>query len=164
MDLYIIRHGQAGHYGDAKWPDDTQRPLTEEGKQRLAEMVEKLVERGFGPRVVATSPLVRCRQSAEIVAEKVPVEVEVVELDELQPGSDLEALVEWTAKQPREVRQVAWVGHAPDVGRMAAELMGNRHGSIRFAKGSVAAMRFHGTPEIGHGELRWLLTAKMLGC
>ncbi|MBN2476794.1 MAG: histidine phosphatase family protein [Pirellulales bacterium] len=164
MDLFIIRHAQAGHYGSPQWKDDSKRPLTNDGERRFKQVVALLVERGFTPGVVATSPLVRCLQTARIVGELVPNDSKVVELDELCPGSDLQALMDWTAAQPRELRQVAWVGHAPDVGRMAAELIGNGGGDVRFAKGAVAAIRFHGTPEIGHGELRWLVTAKMLGC
>ena len=164
MDLYIIRHAQAGHFGDPRWPDDGQRPLTEEGKERFARVVERLVERGFAPGVIATSPMIRCLQTAQIVAEGLPDGGEVVELDELLPGSDLEALLKWTAERPAECRQVAWVGHAPDVGHMAVALTGNSQGWIRFAKGATASIRFHGQSEIGHGELRWLVTAKMLGC
>jgi len=164
MDLYLIRHAQAGHFGDPDWPDDGQRPLTEDGKKRFTKMVETLAERGFAPAAIASSPLVRCLQTAQIVAEAVPNQADVVEMDELLPGSDLEALMEWTAGQPPEVRQVAWVGHSPDIGRMAARIIGDSGGCIRFAKGAIAAVRFHGTPEIGHGELRWLITAKMLAC
>ncbi len=49
MDLYIVRHAWAGHFGDPQWPDDAQRPLTEEGKQRFARLVEKLAARDFAP-------------------------------------------------------------------------------------------------------------------
>lgn len=164
MDLYIIRHAWAGHYGDPEWPEDRLRPLTEEGKQRFAQMVTKLVKRGFTPGLVATSPLVRCRQTAEIVAGGVPGDPEVVELDDLMPGGKLKALLQWTAAQSRRHQQIAWVGHAPDVGRLAAELIGEADGWIRFAKGAAAALRFDGLPEIAGGELRWLVTAKVLGC
>lgn len=164
MDLYIIRHAWAGHYGDPQWPDDGQRPLTDEGQARFAEVVARLVERGFAPQLIATSPLVRCRQTARIAAEGLPDDPQVVELDELMPGSDLEALLRWTAKQAGEYDRIAWVGHAPDVGRLTAELIGEPDGWIRFAKGAVAAIRFEESPEPGQGELRWLVTAKLLGC
>ena len=164
MDLYIVRHAQAGHFGDPDWPDDARRPLTEEGKERFARVAEKLAERGCTPDVIATSPLLRCLQTAQLLADGLPRKPEIVELDELRPGCDLEALLQWTADQPPEYRQVAWVGHAPDVGRMASILIGDLEGFIRIAKGAVASIRFHGPPEIAHGELRWLVTAKMLGC
>ena len=163
MILYIIRHAWAGHFGDPAWPDDRRRPLTREGQERFAQVVRALVERGFAPEVVATSPLVRCRQTAERIVEGMDSRPELVELDELRPGSDLEGLVRWTAEQSERHSAVAWVGHAPDVGRLVAALIGQA-GWIRLAKGGVAAVHFYDTPEVGGGELRWLVTAKMLGC
>jgi phosphohistidine phosphatase SixA len=169
MKLYIVRHAWAGHFGDPEWPDDFQRPLSKQGSERFCRVVEKLVERGFAPEVVATSPLVRCRQTAERIVQGIDIvqgvdsRPELVELDELRPGSDLEALIRWTAEKSERHSAVAWVGHAPDVGRLTAALIGQA-GWIRLAKGGVAAIRFYDTPEIGGGELRWLVTAKMLGC
>ncbi|OHB72767.1 MAG: phosphohistidine phosphatase SixA [Planctomycetes bacterium RBG_13_63_9] len=164
MDLFIIRHAQAGRFGDPAWPDDSQRPLTDEGQRRFALMVETLAERGFAPEIIATSPAVRCRQTAEIVAQGVPDRPEVVELAALLPGNDLKALMDWTKQQSAQFRRIAWVGHAPDVGRLAAELIGDRATWIRFSKGAIAAIRFPGSAELGGGELRWLVTSKTLGC
>lgn len=164
MVVYIIRHAWAGHFGDPDWPDDGQRPLTDEGRERFARLVRKLAKRGFAPELIATSPLVRCRQTAEIVAQGVPGDPAVIERDELVPGSDLAGLLEWTSREAGDHHQVAWVGHAPDVGRLTASLIGESQGWVRFAKGAVAAIQFEGLPASGEGELRWLLTAKMLGC
>lgn len=164
MILYIIRHAWAGHYGDPAWPDDSQRPLTDEGRQRFARVVAELVKRGFAPQRIATSPLVRCRQTAEIVAEGLPDCPAVVPRDELVPGSDLKGLLRWTNREAGECEYLAWVGHAPDVGQLTAALIGDSQGWIRFAKGAVAAVRFPGRAAPGEGELRWLVTAKLLGC
>ena len=164
MDLYIVRHAWAGHFGDPQWPDDAQRPLTEEGKRRFARMVQCLAERDFAPQIVATSPLVRCRETAEILAAGVPAAPEVVERSELRPGGELPALLAWTGQQALRCQQIAWVGHAPDVDRLAAALIGQPEGNIHFSKAAVAAIRFEGEPEAGQGELRWLITPKLLGC
>jgi phosphohistidine phosphatase len=164
MDLFIIRHAWAGEFGDPVWPDDSQRPLTDEGRERFARMVAKLAARGVRPEVIATSPMVRCVETAKIVAEGVPGRPAVLPRDELLPGGDAEALRAWTAKQARHHGQVAWVGHAPDVGQLTAEMIGWSGGWIRFAKGTVAAIRFAGSPHSGPGELRWVVTAKVLGC
>ncbi len=138
--------------------------MTDDGTRRFAEFVDRLVERGCAPDVIATSPLLRCRQTADLLAEGQPHGPEVVELDELRPGCDLDALVQWTARQTPDHRQIAWVGHAPDVGQMAAALIGASDGWIRMAKGAAALIRFQDRAEIVRGELRWLVTAKMLGC
>jgi len=164
MDLTIIRHAWAGHYGDPQWPDDDLRPLSPEGKKRFARMVAKLAGKEFAPQIIATSPLVRCRQTADIVAEGVPGGPEVVELDALEPASELDELIGWTVRQAEDCDRVAWVGHAPDVGHLTAALIGQSRGWIRFAKGAVAAIRFDDQIAPGEGELRWLVTAKILGC
>ena len=128
-------------------------------------MAHQLGERGFSPEVVATSPLVRCRQTAEVVARAVPGSPEVVELGALAPSSDLEALLAWTnGPAAAEFDQVAWVGHAPDVGRLTATLIADARGWVRFAKGATAAIGFDRPLASGEGELRWLVTAKVLGC
>jgi phosphohistidine phosphatase len=163
MILYIIRHAWAEERSDA-WPDDAERPLSAEGKERFAKVVKQLADRGFAPQLIAVSPLARCRQTAEIVAKHAPGRPNVVHRSELSPGSDLEGMVRWTASQARDCEEVAWVGHAPDVGRMLAALLGDASSAIRFAKGAVAAVRFEGPPAVGEGELCWLVTAKVLGC
>jgi phosphohistidine phosphatase len=161
MIIYIVRHAWAYHHGDARWPDDSQRPLEVKGAKRFRRVVERLAEGGFDPAIVATSPYVRCRQTADIVAEHVSGSPEVVELDALKPGSDFEALVDWTRRQDGE--SVCWVGHAPDVGRLAAALVSDGDASLRFAKGATAAIGVDGTVGRESGELCWLATAKMLG-
>jgi phosphohistidine phosphatase len=164
MIVYIVRHAWAADRDDPKWPDDALRPLTEEGRERFAGIVKLLVGRDFAPEVVATSPLVRCRQTAEVISKHAPGKPKVVEREELAPGSDLEGIVQWTNREAGNRKQVAWVGHAPDVSDLAAALVGDSKGAIRFAKGGVAAIDFDGPVRPGAGELRWLLTAKVLGC
>jgi phosphohistidine phosphatase len=169
MDLYIIRHAWAGQYGDPDWPDDSQRPLTKKGRKRFAAMIGILINRGIAPSLIATSPMVRCRESAQILAEGLIERTEshnrpeLVEHRELLPHGDLNSLLDWTAQRAEKHRQIAWVGHAPDVGQITAALIGCSGGSIRFAKGAVAALRFDDSIEIGNADLRWLATAKIIG-
>jgi phosphohistidine phosphatase len=164
MIVYLVRHAWAEEQDAAQWPDDGQRPLTAEGRERFAEVVKALADRGLAPRLIATSPLVRCRQTADIMAKHVSDRPKIVERKELEPGSDLEGVLRWTCSQAADLEQVAWVCHAPDVGRMAAAMLGDEGAGIRFAKGAVAALRFDGPPETAAGELIWLVTAKILGC
>ena len=162
MKLFIVRHAWAAEHGDPRYPDDSLRPLTEEGRERFAAVVKKLAQRCFKPRLVVTSPLVRCVQTAEILAEHVPGKPRIVQREELAPNSDLQGLIKWTAAQDEE--PVAWGGHAPDVGELAAALIGEGTANIRFAKGAVCAIEFDGELVPGRGELNWLATAKLLGC
>ena len=162
MFIYIARHAWAGERGDPRWPDDSLRELTPEGIERYVEVVKVLVERGFAPERIVTSPYTRCRQTADIIAKHAAGKAEIEELEALEPGSDLDELVEWTNEQGG--KDVCWVGHSPDVELLAAALIGDGAARVRFAKGAVAAIGFDSNgANAGGGELYWLATAKLLG-
>ena len=161
MFLYIARHAWAYERDDARWPDDSLRPLTPEGIDRYSEMVKLLAKRGFAPARIATSPYVRCRQTADIIAKRVSGGLPVEELEDLEPGSNLEPALEWTNAQGGI--DVCWVGHSPDVERFAAALISDGSARVRFAKGAVVAIEIDDQATAGGGELHWLATAKSLG-
>ena len=161
MLLYIVRHAYAGQHGDPRYRDDSLRPLTTKGRKRFRRSVKKLSQRGFAPTLLATSPFVRCRQTADVIVDRLCPPPELVELDDLKPGSQLESLVAWSNKQGAE--EMVWVGHAPDVDDMAASLLGSRPGAIVFPKGAVAAIGFDDEIAIGQGELHWFVSPKILG-
>ena len=163
MNLYIIRHAWAEKRDDSRWPNDDMRPLTADGKERFARVVRQLVPRGMTPGIIASSPLPRCVETAGLVAAGLSNGPKIVKLDELRPDSDLEGLMQWTARHAVEYDELAWVGHAPDVGWLAAAMIGEGGSLIRFSKGAVAAIRFDGPPAFGGGELQWLVTARLLG-
>lgn len=156
--LTIIRHAWAED--PAADIDDFHRRLTKPGRKRFVKFIRRLGEAGLGFDLVATSPLVRCRETAEILAEELDVRREIAVVDALAPGSDWQALVEWTIQQ--DASRVAWVGHAPCVGRLAALTIGDGSAAIRMSKGAVAAIRLD--DGLGQsGELEWLATAGLFG-
>jgi len=159
--IYVARHAWAHGFGDPRWPDDSLRELEADGAERYIRMIETIAERGFAPEVIATSPYVRCRQTAEIISQVTPHQPEIAEVGALRPGSDFEALVEWTKQT--DCQQICWVGHAPDVGNMTAALVGGSRADLRFAKGAIASVRLFEPVGYGCGELYWLVTAKSLG-
>ena len=163
MKLYIIRHAWAYEHGDPRWPDDRKRPLETEGAERMARVIDAIRSRGFAPEIIATSPYLRCRQTADVVSANLSAKPRIVELAALAPGSDFPALAQWTAGT--ECESVAWVGHAPDVGSLAALVIGDGSASVRFPKGAVAAIRVEDEigVDVACGELEWLATAKILG-
>jgi phosphohistidine phosphatase len=160
MFLYIARHAWAGERGDPRWPDDSLRELTTDGVKRYTKMVKALAERGFEPVRIATSPYTRCRQTADIISLNVTPDASIDALESLEPGSELEPLLEWTNQQRGDV---CWVGHSPDVEDLAAALVSDGDARIRFAKGAIAAFGFEDAAQAGAGTLYWLATAKSLG-
>lgn len=160
MIVYLARHAWAGSYGDPGWPDDSQRPLTDDGTVRYRRMVAKLVDGGFAPERIATSPYVRCVQTAELLAEATGTEIEP--LEDLACGATSIPLLRWC--ETSDAERVCLVGHNPDLERIAAQWLGDGDASIRFAKGAVAALRFEVLPpEPAEATLLWHATAKLLG-
>ncbi len=81
-ELYLIRHGLAEERGD-RWPDDNKRPLTDEGISRMRKATRGLARLGVTVDVVLSSPLVRARQTAEIVAAGFDPRPSLVNIDSL---------------------------------------------------------------------------------
>ena len=80
MRIHLCRHAEA-YPGD---PDEL-RELTRAGRDGAKILADRLAELAEPPRVVVTSPLVRARQTAEPVAERLGCELLV--RDELAPGA-----------------------------------------------------------------------------
>jgi phosphohistidine phosphatase len=158
-ELYFVRHGLAEERGDA-WPDDTKRPLTEEGMSRLRKAVRGLSRIGVAIDVVLTSPLVRARQTADIVAGGLDPRPSIVNVDSLAPAGSYAAVLADLEKHSRKCR-LALVGHEPMMGELAARLVGSRH-PIEFKKGGVCRIDVETLPPAGPADLRWMLTPKIL--
>ena len=120
------------------------------GSSGIAKVLKALAGRGFRPERIATSPYVRCRQTADLIAEQVAGKAAVEELEALAPGSEIEPLVAWSCAQGE--CDTCWVGHSPDVERLAAELIGDGTALIRFAKGAIAAISFEEEVRLGGGD------------
>jgi phosphohistidine phosphatase len=158
-ELYLIRHGIAEERGE-KWPDDNKRPLTDEGMERLREEGRGLVRLGVTFDIVLTSPLVRTRQTAEIIASAFDDRPNVVIADSLAPGGTFQAVVADLEKHGKKT-QLALVGHEPDIGELAARLVGARR-AIEFKKGAVCRIDVDALPPAAPGALRYFLPPKLL--
>ena len=158
-ELYLIRHGLAEERGEA-WPDDTKRPLTEDGMARMRKAARGLARLGVALDIVLTSPLVRARQTAEIVAADLDPRPSLVHAESLAPEGGFAAVVADLVKHARKTR-IALVGHEPNIGELAARLIGSRH-AIEFKKGAVCRIDVEALPPSGPGDVRWLLTPKIL--
>jgi len=158
--LYLVRHGIAEERGP-EWPDDSKRPLSTEGKLRMETQVNGLEKLGVEIEEVLTSPLVRTRQTAEILAKGLSSRPKVTELPALAPGhSAKEVLAALKAYAKRS--RIALVGHEPGIGDLSAALIGART-PITFKKGAVALVKVERLPpDAGSGAFCWFLPPKIL--
>jgi phosphohistidine phosphatase len=159
FELYLIRHGVAAERGE-NYPDDTKRPLTNEGVQKLRKEAKALVALDVTLDVILTSPLVRTRQTAELVAAAFRNPPPVVLMASLAPGSSHNAIIEELAKHHRR-HHLALVGHEPGIGELAGRLLGGRR-PLEFKKGAICRIDVAALPPAGPGQLRWFLTPRIM--
>lgn len=161
-ELYILRHGIAVDRGSAGFSDDSKRPLTPEGKKKMKEIMTGLVNAGLDLDWIVSSPLVRARETAEIVADELGTRVPLDLCDALRPGGSPEDLIAYLAKQASRKR-VMVVGHEPDLSELAARLIGaGRHVQLAFKKGGCCLITFLEFPPKSPGQLVWWLTPKLM--
>ena len=159
LELYLIRHGVAAERGD-DFPDDSKRPLTNAGISRLRKEAKALDALGVAFDHIITSPLVRTKQTADIFAETLKSKPSVSQSDALAPAGTSTAVVQELAKHMRKGR-IALVGHEPNIGELAARLIGARM-PFEFKKGAICRIDFEVFPPKGMGQLRWFVTPRML--
>lgn len=163
--LYCIRHGIAAERGTLANDDD--RPLVEKGRQRTAQVAQRLKTLGVTFDHVLTSPLVRAQQTAEILqAEGLTPAIAVCA--DLAPDGDLKAWLSWLATWQRQHPQgtVAIVGHEPDLSRWAQVLVagltaaGDRW-ELKKA-GIIGLWVPRADRAIGQSELFWLTPPRLI--
>lgn len=127
-----MRHGIAQEA--VAGASDSDRALTPEGKERIEREVAGLRALGLTPEVVVASPLLRCAQTGEIVADalRLPLETD----RRLSPGMTMSELCDMLLEHP-EASSVLAVGHQPDLSFVLAELAG---AVVEFKKGALAVL------------------------
>jgi phosphohistidine phosphatase len=159
VTVYLVRHAIAEARGPA-WPDDDERPLTARGMVRLLEVARRLAERDVRVDLILTSPLVRARQTAEHLHSVWRPEGGVEELTALAPGHRPSQVTQALVQYPADHR-LALVGHEPDLGTLAAWMIGAA-APLPFRKAGVARVDFDEMPRAGTGRLVWLVTPKIV--
>ena len=148
-DLYLLRHGIAEERIGGR--DHAERDLTARGRARTAAVVHRLVQGGVQSDVLITSPFRRAFETARI-ALAAGLAPRLVVDDALQPGGDGVSLLN------RTERSICLVGHEPDLGCLAARLLGLRPGAIALRKAGLAHLRLAG----GEWQLQSLVRPRLL--
>jgi phosphohistidine phosphatase len=158
-ELYLVRHAIAAERGE-EWPDDTKRPLTDRGISRFKTCVKGLRQLDAAIDEIFTSPLVRAKQTAEILAAGVEGHPSVKVLDALAPGHTSAAVMSQLARAAKR-RRIALVGHEPELGELAAHLIGAAR-PLPFKKGGVCRIDVEGLTSRRPGSLAWFVTPRVL--
>ena len=158
-ELYLVRHAIAAERGE-DWPDDDKRPLTARGVARFKESVEGMRKLGVEVDEIFTSPLIRARQTAELIAAGLPGKPAVRTLDALAPGHTPGSVMAQLARSAKR-RRIALVGHEPGLGELAAHLIGAGR-ALPFKKGGACRIDVESLTSRRAGALSWFVQPKLL--
>jgi phosphohistidine phosphatase len=164
MYLYILRHGQAGKRLAVGSSKDSERPLTVTGKDEVKEISKALIDLGIKIDFIASSPLARALQTAEIVVKKLNVKKSKFEIwNELKPEGSRIALYS-KLEQFKPGDSVMVVGHEPYLSTLVCDLIfdGQGDGHIILKKAGIAKINVTSLIPKASGELRWLLTPRQM--
>ena len=159
MKLVLVRHAIAEERQTfaATGAPDEERPLTKWGRKRMRRAARGLREVLGGIDMIATSPLVRAVETADIIAADYDG-VPPVQCAFLAPDASFESFVEWL-KRLADLEVVVAVGHEPHISRLAAWLVtGNDQPLFEMKKGSAVLLDFETDVRSGGAQIRWLLT------
>ncbi|MDJ0735591.1 MAG: phosphohistidine phosphatase SixA [Nostocaceae cyanobacterium] len=163
MELYLIRHGIAqAATGDIK---DEERALTKEGRKKTEKVAKRFLELGLNFDLIATSPLVRARQTAQILI-ATGLSSQIEDCTHLAFDGDIHTwLKDWLLpKNYPPNTKLALVGHEPCLSNWAEILVwGEAKGNIVLKKAGMIGIK---VPEIesplGHSQMFWLTPPKYL--
>ena len=150
MKIYLLRHAEAENMSTS----DHNRRLTAKGLKRTATAATVMVSLGIKPAHIYSSPRVRARQTAELVADAMDMTVELDE--EVNFGFSINS-VESLIRGLGVDEDVMFVGHEPSMSAVAHGLCG---ASVAMKKGGLARIDLINRASL-RGELVWLIAPKV---
>lgn len=148
--LILFRHSKAEKNNGR----DEDRRLTEKGILRMRAIAARAAELQPARALILSSPLVRARQSAEIIAESYGIPVEdILEYEQIAYAVPSEVTAIF---QQYNGRDLICVGHMPTLSYLAAELSSERHlpMDFNFFPGQFLLLNFKGKYLKNRGIMR----------
>ncbi len=162
MRLYIVRHAIALPHGTPGIQDED-RTLTEEGIKKMQQAAAGLRNLDYVPELLLTSPLIRARQTAEILLKSFGKGIEMKVAPSLAPSGTRPELYQEIARYARNVNSLMLVGHQPSLGEIAGEIAwGSPEHFIDLKKGGACAIDIESVRGTPTGNLISLLTPSIL--
>jgi phosphohistidine phosphatase len=163
MLLLVVRHAIAEDPAEyaRQHADDDGRPLTAEGRKKMKRAARGLRSLVPGLDRLATSPLTRALQTAEILAAAYDG-IEPTTVAALAPGQPTAALAAWLGGELHHTA-VAIVGHEPGLSRAVSWLLaGGERSFIELKKGAACLLACADQVGAGSATLQWALSSSQL--
>lgn len=163
MDLYLLRHAIAVDRGATGYEIDSMRPLTPEGARKMERAAQGMRALNLSFDLILSSPYLRAKQTAEIVARVLRSEDRLELAADLAPGGNRMGLIESLNQHPSQPESVLLVGHEPDMGELISMLTaGNFDLLVVMKKGGLCKLSAESLHYGRCASLCWLLTPRQL--
>ena len=163
MNLYIVRHAIAVEEGAAGYESDSERTLTDKGRKKMRQVAKGLRSLGVEFDLILSSPYVRARETAEILAEVFKMKKNITFTESLIPLATPELLI-GEINQTYSVESIAVVGHEPHLSTLIGILVAeDAKIDLTLKKGGVCYITADDLHHNDHrATLEWLLTPGIL--
>jgi phosphohistidine phosphatase len=159
--LYIVRHAIAADRGKPGLSDE-ERPLTGDGIAKMKKAAAGMRRIAVVPDLVLSSPLVRARQTAEILIEVLGATIPLKLTPALAPSGTREEIYE-EIRRNRKSQALMLVGHQPSLGELARAIAwGSPDHYVELKKGGICAIELDQLQPAPRGMLLFLLTPGIL--
>jgi phosphohistidine phosphatase len=162
MNIYIIRHAIAVDEGTPEYEEDSQRPLTDKGKKKMRQIAKGLRTLGVDFDLILSSPYLRAKETAEVLADVFKIKKSVAFSENLIPMGDPDLLIS-ELNEKHGANSVALVGHEPQLTALISLLVSEKAGvDMTLKKGGVCRLSADDLHHTRKATLEWLLTPGIL--
>lgn len=163
MDLFVLRHGIAADRTSPAFTHDQDRPLTSEGQEKMEAISRALKKLGLEFDLLLSSPFVRARQTAEIVARTLDLAKRLRFTDNLAVGSSPRTLLQELIALRPPPKSLLLVGHEPFLSSLVSLLAAGREDlDLVLKKGGLCKLSVERLVAGRCAALEWLLTPRHL--
>jgi len=162
MNLYIIRHAIAIDEGTPEYDNDSERPLSDKGKKKMRQIARGLRALGVDFDLILSSPYLRAKETAEILAEVSRTKADVAFSENLIPMGDPDLLIS-EMNEKYSANSIALIGHEPHLSSLISLLVSdNASLDITLKKGGVCRLSADDLHHTRKATLEWLITPGIL--
>ena len=173
MDLFILRHGKTSN--DYSVYDMKNRPITFTSRHEISNISIVLKKYKIKLDLIFTSPLNACYQTAEIVNGYMKEKIKIIRCQELQPENSFFDFYKKIIQISEKKKNILIIGHEPYLTDMISDIisiseLSNKSSkksttkkiNINLKKAGLSKIKILSTFPTPKGELRWLLTPRLL--
>ena len=168
MELFILRHGETSKRLSRSGGLD--RPLTYTGTTDIKNIADSIKKLRIKIDLIVTSPLSSSKQTGEIINDLFNKRIPIIICNHLKPEGELLDFYNKISKY-KDTSSILVVGHEPYLSSMINDIISKNdadrnynknNNNIILKKAGLSRIKITSTVPKLKGELRWLLTPRIL--